>query len=201
MFVRNSYFIISFILALLLSKDKINEQYATLNIPVINLEEKIYQKDSEYNSLKHGLYLLPESTNLENNNSNIIIASHSGNAKTSYFKNLNQLKINDEIKIIKENNIYIYKVIKIYNEIKDGNINIKKYNIPTLTLVTCQKGTNDLQLVISAIYTGKLEKNNKNTSFIDKIRIFFKIKKEICLVGLIYKIRRLFLWHLSRKKK
>lgn len=174
MFVKNSYFIISIIFVFLLSKDKIDEQYATLDIPKINLAEKIYQKDSKYNNLKHGLYFLPESTMLENNNSNIIIASHSGNAKTSYFKNLEQLKINDEIKLIKENSIYIYKVIKIYNEVKDGNINIKKYNIPTLTLVTCQKYSTDLHLVVSAIYIGKLEKNNKNTSFLDKIRIFLK---------------------------
>ena len=177
MFVKNSYWLISIILALILSENKIKVQYqyATLEIPKIKLQETIYQKDSEYNDLKYGLYILPESNIKEN----LIIASHSGSAKISYFKNLDQLKIEDEIRIVKNNDIYLFKIIDIYEEKKDGSVNIKKYNSATLTLITCKKNTNDLHLIISTIFTGKLEKSEKNTSFIDKIRIFFKIKKEI----------------------
>ena len=177
MFIKISHWIISIILASILieSQTKAQYQYAVLEIPKIKLQETIYQKDSKYNDLKYGLYILQES-NIEEN---LIIASHSGTAKTSYFKNLDQLKLEDEIRIIKDNNIYLFKIINIYEERKDGKINVQRYNSTTLTLITCKKNTNDLHLVISAICTGKLEKNEKNTSFIDKIRIFFKIKKEI----------------------
>ena len=164
MFVRNSYIFISFLLSILLSNIEeqkiIKEQYAILNIPAIQLEEKIFNKNSKYNQLKNGLYLLPESTDLNSEKTNIIIASHSGNAKISYFKNLDQLKINDEIKIIKENEVYLFRVINIYEEPKDGDIIINRYNKKTITLVTCKKETSDLHLVISAIYSGELEKNN-----------------------------------------
>ena len=47
MFVKNSYWLISIILALILSENKIKVQYqyATLEIPKIKLQETIYQKD------------------------------------------------------------------------------------------------------------------------------------------------------------
>lgn len=162
MFLKSNYLIISLFLSLILScttKNITNEEiYGTLDIPKINLEATIYNKESEYNQLKYGLYLLPESSSLDNKNSHIIIASHSGTAKISHFKNLDQLELNDEIKIIIKKEIYLFKVINIYEEEKDGIIDINKYNTKTLSLITCKKNTNDLQIIISAVYTGKLEK-------------------------------------------
>lgn len=163
MFVKNSYFFISLVIALIflnINQNKFNEDtYAILKIPAIKLEEKIYHKNSKFNNLNYGLYFLPESTDIEDEEANLIIASHSGNSKISYFKDLENLQINDEIKIVYKKEIYIFRIINIYLEKKDGLININRYNTKTLSLVTCKKNTPDLHYVISAIYNGKLEKN------------------------------------------
>ena len=162
MFIRSNYLIIAFIVSLFLNNyrsiDINQEEYAFLNIPAIQLKEKIFSKYSKYNNLKYGLYLSPFSMEIEEEKAQIIIAAHSGNAKISYFKNLDKLKINDEIKIQTAQNIYLFRVIDIYSDKKDGNVKIKKYNTKSLSLVTCQKNTNDLHLIISAIYSGKIEK-------------------------------------------
>ncbi len=163
MFIKNNYLIISLILSLLLSNLNFfritEDEYATLNIANIDLKVKVYKKNSKYNKLKYGLYLHPKSTDLDNDSANIILASHSGNAKISYFKNLDKLKINDEIKINYNNETYLFRIVNIYEDKKDGDVVINRYNTKTLSLVTCKKNTSDLHLIISAIYSGKLEKN------------------------------------------
>ena len=79
---------------------------------------------------------------------NLILASHSGNSKISYFKNLNKLKINDDVIIYYQGNDYIYKVKNIYEIEKTGKAIILKNNEKkTLTLITCKHNTNK-QIVI-----------------------------------------------------
>ncbi len=162
MFIKSNNLVIGFILLIWLANFNVlksNEDvYGTLIISSINLKEKIYAKNSLYNELKYGLYLHPISTDLKSEFSNIIIASHSGNADISYFKNLDKLKINDEIKIISKKKTFLFRIINIYEDKKDGNVKINRYNTKTLSLVTCKKNTTDLHLIISAVYQGKLEK-------------------------------------------
>ena len=58
--------------------------------------------------------LIKESTFPTEDNSNIILASHSGNSKISYFKNLKKLKLNSELYIYYQDIKYIYELIDIY---------------------------------------------------------------------------------------
>lgn len=132
------------------------QQYARLEIPKIKLKENIYDKDSKDNNLNKGLLLLKESNYLEENPSKMFIASHSGTAKISYFKNLDKIKIGDEIKIKKDNVFYLYKVTDIYEEENDGNISVKNYDQDYVALITCDKANKDKQLVVIGVSTGEL---------------------------------------------
>ena len=76
-----------------------------------------------------------------------MLASHNGNASTSYFKDIHKLESNDEVIIYYGGYQYQYKVINSYEVEKTGKINVvRNGEKSTLTLITC-KG-NDKQLVI-----------------------------------------------------
>lgn len=161
MFLRNSIFLFWLCLLFLripFSNEPISSVYGELSIDKIHLQETIYKIGTEQNDLKFGLYLSPDSIDLEEENSQLIIASHSGNAKTSYFKNLDQLDVQDEIQIQRGKITYFYRVIEKYYEKKDGMLAIKKPLGDSLALITCTKNKLDLQTVVLAICTGKGEK-------------------------------------------
>lgn len=73
------------------------------------------------------------------NNSFVILASHSGNGRNAYFKNLHKLELKDKIYLDYNNNKYTYEVSLIYDEIKDGMLPIKRYyDRDELVLITCK---------------------------------------------------------------
>ncbi len=75
--------------------------------------------------------------------SNLILASHSGTARISYFKNLDKLIVGDEVIINYRNNIYTYKVARVYDVNKNGKANlIYNKNKNNLILITCRYKTN-----------------------------------------------------------
>ena len=161
MFLRNSLFLSLLLFWLLGPTEKMEQEsvYAELSIPKLELKENIYLKDSKYNDLNHGLYLLPESDYLFDEDSQMIVLSHSGNSSISHFKDLDQVMIHDKIVVTTTNVTYFFKVMDIYAEKKDGKIAIKKPREMSLVLVTCTKYTNDLQTVVIAKNVGKLIKN------------------------------------------
>jgi len=140
------------------SKGAMEEVYATLSIPSLELQEPIYLKESKYNDLQYGLYLLPSADYLEGDSSQMIVLSHSGNSKISYFKDLDLLRIQDRIVVSLKETVYFFKVLDIYQEEKDGEIAIKKPKEMSLVLVTCTKYTDHLQTVVIAKNVGKLIK-------------------------------------------
>ena len=74
-------------------------------------------------------------------NGNLVIVGHSGDAYNSYFNDLKNLTIDDELIITYKNQKYIYKINNIYNVEKTGTVKIerdKRKN--TLTLITCTNG-------------------------------------------------------------
>ena len=86
-------------------------------------------------------------------NSNLILAAHSGNSNVSFFKELNQLEINDSIYIEYNNKNYEYKMVNYYIVEKTGYIDIiRNENINTLTLITCIENTNKQLVIICEIY-------------------------------------------------
>ena len=130
-------------------KEKI-EYIAVLEIPKIKLKRGIVDKNSSYNNVNRNIYTLKETTMPdEEDNSHIMLASHSGNSYISYFKNLNKLNLNDEVYFFYKNNKYVYKVIKKYEVEKTGTVKLSKKNSSDITLITCVSGTNN-QIVLVA---------------------------------------------------
>ena len=130
-------------------KEKI-DYIAVLEIPKIKLKRGIVDKNSSYNNVNRNIYTLKETTMPdEEDNSHIMLASHSGNSYISYFKNLNKLNLNDKVYFFYKNNKYVYKVIKKYEVEKTGTVKLSKKSSSDITLITCVSGTNN-QIVLVA---------------------------------------------------
>ena len=85
---------------------------------------------------------------MPNEKGNVILASHSGNSKIAFFKNLYKLKIQDKVYIYYNGLKYEYKIYNKYEEIKDGDIDILESRESMLTLTTCNQSHKGYQLVI-----------------------------------------------------
>ena len=131
-------------------KEKINIEntsYGTLIINKINLNEELFPINSEENTIERHVSIL----NGSNYPELMIIAAHSGIGPIAYFQELDKLEINDEIVLIIENNKSIYKVKDIWEEKKNGYININKEKEKQLILTTCSPNKEGYQLVINCI--------------------------------------------------
>jgi len=121
---------------------------AVLSIPKIGLERGFYDKNSTLNNVDYNILFHMGSNYPDEENGNIILASHSGTSSISYFKNLYKLEKGDIAHITFKGTSYTYKVTKIYYEDKDGNVSIyrdKKKSV--LTLITCTKDDSTKQTV------------------------------------------------------
>ena len=123
---------------------------AIIEIPKINLKKGFFNINSIYNNVNYGIEIIKDSIMPNESNSNLILASHSGNSRASYFNNINKLALNDHIYIYYDNIKYTYKIINIYSIEKNGYLNINNDKNNTLTLITCKKRTNK-QLIIIGI--------------------------------------------------
>ena len=130
---------------------------AILEIPKINLKKGIYDKNDEKNNVDLNVMLLKDSIMpLADNTSHIILASHSGFGYIAFFKDINKLRIDDDIYFYYENIKYVYKVSNFYEINKNGTMKIKFTNDSDIRLVTCVYGTKK-QLVYVA---NLIEKRN-----------------------------------------
>ena len=121
---------------------------AILRIPKIKLERGLVEPSSYLNNVKYNLQWIDGSSMPDKVNGNVIIAGHSGSARVSYFRKLDQLVIGDSVSIDYKNKTYNYKVVDIYDIEKTGTAEIiKNKNTTTLTLITCRHNTNK-QIVI-----------------------------------------------------
>lgn len=122
---------------------------AVIKIPKINLEKGLCEKGSYCNNVNKNIQILDESSYPDKEQGNVILAGHSGNGRTAYFKNLYKLNQDDEISIFYNNNEYKYKVVNMYDIDKTGSANIvRNLNKSTLTLITCRHNTNKQIIVI-----------------------------------------------------
>ena len=126
---------------------------AVLKIPKINLERGILPKDHYLNHVDRNIELIKESDMPDKDKGNFIVASHSGNAKVSYFRNLNKVKEGDYVYVYYKSKEYKYKITNIYLIDKSGEALIKRNNgKTTITLITCKKKSNK-----QYVYIGELE--------------------------------------------
>lgn len=119
-----------------------------LEIPKISLKQGIYAKDDLRNNINQNVSILSDSIKLDNQNSLLILAAHSGNSIYSYFQKLKQLQLNDQAIIYYEGRIYIYKISKIYEMSKDTSMLIPKIKDNKIILITCLD--NETYLIIEA---------------------------------------------------
>ncbi len=125
------------------------EYIAVLKIPKIDLERGLVDPNSYLNNVDYNIQILKNSAMPDQRFGNVMLAAHSGNARISYFRNLDKLDINDNVSINYKGKIYSYKVVNIYDIEKNGKAQIiRNKNVSTLTLVTCRHNTNKQMIVI-----------------------------------------------------
>lgn len=111
----------------------LEEYIGTIEIPKIKLKKGFYDLYSIHNNIEENITILKKEKDI------IVLAAHSGNSHISYFKDLYKLDIDDTIYIYFNDKKYEYKVIKYYEESKDGDINIKDNSSnKKLILTTCK---------------------------------------------------------------
>ncbi len=132
-------------------EEKIN-YIAVLKIPKIKLVRGLVDRNSYLNNIKYNVEILKDSSMPDEVNGNVILAAHSGNARISYFKNLDKLKLGDDISIEYKSKTYKYKVVDIYLIDKTGTAEIiRNKDKSTLTLITCKHNTNKQIIVIAEL--------------------------------------------------
>jgi len=129
-----------------------NGQYlGILKIDKINLEQGFYDKDNELNNVGKSVTLLGPSNYPNEKNGNTILVAHSGSSYLGYFKHLYQLKVGDLATIKFKGKTYVYKIVNIYDDTKDGDVTIyRNRNKTTLTLITCTKDDDTKQTIYIA---------------------------------------------------
>ena len=124
------------------TKTKI-DYFAVIKIPKIGLEKGLANKGSYYNNVNRNILVVKESDMPDKDKGNVILAGHSGNGRTAYFKNLHKLERDDEVSIFYNGSEYKYKVVNQYDSEKTGTANIvRNAEKSTLTLITCRHNTN-----------------------------------------------------------
>lgn len=120
---------------------------AILEIPSINLKKGLVEVTNNFKSINYAVSIDRESK-YPNEFGNFILYAHSGGARISYFNNLKNVKLDDDIYVYYEGQKYFYKVYKIYEIDKTGSMKIlKPKNDKIITLLTCKTGT-DKQIVV-----------------------------------------------------
>ncbi len=122
-----------------------------LKIDKINLEQGFYDKDNEFNNVSKNVTLLGPSSYPDEKNGNTILVAHSGSSYIGYFKHLYQLEVGDLASIIYKGKTYVYKIVNIYDDTKDGDVTIyRNKNKTTLTMITCTKDDDTKQTIYVA---------------------------------------------------
>ncbi len=125
------------------------EYIAAIKIPKINVERGLVSPNSYLNNIQYNIAFLKGSAMPDQSNGNVMLAAHSGNARVSYFKNLDKLSVDDKVTIEYKGTSYIYSVVNIYDIPKNGKAKIiRNKNVNTLTLITCRHNTNNQIVVI-----------------------------------------------------
>ena len=127
-----------------------------LIIDKLNINNNLYSINSKHNNVDENVTILDGSIEPNNSSSIMFIAAHSGNDDISYFKYLDKLVTNDKITLIYKNIKYEYIVTSIWEQDKNGYININKNYSKQLVLTTCSPIHSDKQLIINS----KLKESN-----------------------------------------
>ena len=128
---------------------------ARIEIERLNINNYIYQLNSEYNHVDKNVTLLHHSVFPDKDNSIVFLAAHSGNSKVSYFNHLNKIKLKENINFYYDDYKYVYQTINITETEKDGDIELNKRAEKQLVLTTCSTTDKTKQLVIESVLIRK----------------------------------------------
>ena len=133
------------------SKSQIGNQYnyiGIIEIPKINVKRGFLDINSRYNNVDYNVTVINGSTFPDQENSNLILAAHSGPCSYCYFDKLYKLSIGDSAYISYNNVKYHYKIVNIYEVEKDGTVTVyRDYSKNVLTLITCTRNSDTKQTV------------------------------------------------------
>ena len=139
----------------IIEKTKKDNYIAVLRINKINLIRGLVDESSNLNNIEYNVQIINGSNMPDVIGGNLILASHSGNARISYFRNLDKLEIDDEAEVDYKNKTYTYKVVDVYDVDKNGSVEIKRnLSKTTLTLITCRRNTEKQLVVILELIGG-----------------------------------------------
>lgn len=130
---------------------KVENYLGVLEIPIINLKNGFYAKESPLNTISKNIEILKESDMPNQENGNVILAAHSGTGRYAFFRNLFKLNMGDYAYIYYQGLKYEYEIVKIEYQEKDGTITISELEQDSyLTLTTCDQKDKTKQIVITA---------------------------------------------------
>jgi len=125
-----------------------SKYFGVLEIPRIGLKRGFYNTDSKYNNIQYNVTMVGGSNLPDEENGNLILMAHSGDAYISYFAYLWMLEIGDHAYVTYNGRKYDYQIVDIYNIAKNGVVTIRRNKErTTLTLVTCTKDNDFSQTV------------------------------------------------------
>ena len=137
------------------SESFLDEAIGRVVIDKINLDKKFYSFDSGLNNVNKNVAIISPSDMPDVIGGTLILAAHSGNVNTAYFKRLNELVIGDVVNVYYSDTKYVYKVSSFYEENRNSSIVIKREKMKNvLVLTTCKIGTKK-QLVYIANLVNK----------------------------------------------
>lgn len=112
-----------------------------IKIPKINLNKGFLKYGQSGNNVNQNVSVMGGSTYPDQENSNLILASHSGSGWNAFFNYVDRLSKKDIAYITYGGKQYKYEMFKRYKDDKrDSRINIYNYGDGKyLTLVTCKK--------------------------------------------------------------
>ena len=140
-------------------KIKISYSYiGTLEIPKLKLNKGFLNLESPYNNVDRNVTVIKYSTFPDEENSNLILAAHSGDCAICFFDKLYKLSLKDKAIIDYKGYKYSYILKDIYNVKKTGKVEIRRNKKKTvLTLITCTHNSDTEQTV----YIFELDKKDK----------------------------------------
>ena len=131
---------------------------AIIEIPKIDLKMGLVGKNSNDNNVDKNIQILDGSEFPNKINTNLILASHSGTSKVSFFNDLYKLSIGDTIYIYYNDYKYIYKLDNIYEIKKTGAVDIiRNKDKNTITLITCKNNDDNTQVIYIGYLIDKVD--------------------------------------------
>ena len=132
---------------------------AVIEIPKISLKKGLYRLESKLNNVDKNIQILKGSEYPNIDNSNFILAGHSGTGRNAFFNNIHKLKNNDIVYVFFNGKKYTYEVKCIYDIKKTGTAKIiRDKGVKTVTLITC-KGDNQQTIIIANLLKEELLNN------------------------------------------